>query len=310
MSERRDRIRVHIENKEYSVVGGEFQEMLAAVKQVVGRRFVSELKVWQLPGKAEDIQNQLSISGFELEGGAPIVETPPPVAATQSGPSSDRIRIQVGDHRLAVIGGAFREMLEAVKSLPGRRFDGNTKIWEVPGDVGVIKGLIEAAGYQLEGAEQIDLGPVPEMETPHFGGPSQEPPSFEEPDFGGADLVPPMQPPDWWDDNTMPPPLTPDEWPAEPDLFDEPNPFVAEPSPPTPVASPSASPGGDRIRIRLGEASLVVTGGAFQEILTTIKTIPGRRFNGQEKIWEIPDDVTLDSVTQAMSAAGLVVMEE
>ena len=71
MTQRKDRIRVHVGGKEFSVVGGSFQEMLAVVKQVNGRRFVSELKVWQLPGTVEDVQRQLDISGYQLEGGAP-----------------------------------------------------------------------------------------------------------------------------------------------------------------------------------------------------------------------------------------------
>ena len=53
MTQRKDRIRVHIDGKEFGIVGGTFQEMLAAVKQINGRRFVSELKVWQLPGPGE-----------------------------------------------------------------------------------------------------------------------------------------------------------------------------------------------------------------------------------------------------------------
>ena len=75
MSEYNDRIRVHIEGREYSIVGGKFQDMLAAVKQIDGRRFVGELKVWQLPGSAENIQSRLELSGFWLEGGTP--ETQP-----------------------------------------------------------------------------------------------------------------------------------------------------------------------------------------------------------------------------------------
>ncbi len=95
MTDRKDRIRVHIEGKAYSVVGGEFREMLAAVKQIVGRRFNGELKVWQLPGQVDDIQNQLSISGYELEGGTPLADKPEPQPSTAPQPGgSDRIRIK------------------------------------------------------------------------------------------------------------------------------------------------------------------------------------------------------------------------
>ena len=151
MTQRKDRIRVHIDGKEFGIVGGTFQEMLAAVKQINGRRFVSELKVWQLPGPVEDIQRQLDIGGYYLEGG--ITASAPP-ASTQSPPmpaGGDRIRVLIGGHRLAIIGGNFHEMLAAVKELPGRRFDAEAKVWEIPGDLGVIKGMIETAGFQLEG---------------------------------------------------------------------------------------------------------------------------------------------------------------
>jgi hypothetical protein len=62
--------------------------------------------------------------------------------------------------------------------------------------------------------------------------------------------------------------------------------------------------------VRLGETALVITGGAFQEMLAAIKNIPGRRFNSQDKVWELPDDLTLDSVDQAMRAAGFAVLPE
>ena len=98
MNERKDRIRVHIAGKEYGVVGGKFQDMLAAVKQISGRRFVGELKVWQLPGEAENIQNQLEISGYWLEGGTPVAESSqaPPVTTARAG--GDRIRVLIQDH--------------------------------------------------------------------------------------------------------------------------------------------------------------------------------------------------------------------
>ena len=318
MSERQDRIRVHIENKEYSVVGGSFQEMLAAVKQVAGRRFVGELKVWQLPGTAESISNQLAISGYELEGGQPLAEAPSgqpsaPVAAA----TGDRIRIKVGEHALAVTGGAFRDMLEVVKEIPGRRFDGEAKIWEIPGDVGVIKGMIEAAGFQLEGAEGIVTTPPAEMESPDFAETSLHPPpapAFEEPDFFAEDdLSLPIEPPDWWDDDELPPVgfQGEDSFPGEP-VGEEPNPFREPPAFGTTSgqSSSSASTGGDRIRIKVGDETFFVTGGSFKEMLSAIKNIPGRRFDGQQKVWEIPADTGIDSINQAIVAAGFMVVPE
>ena len=319
MSETRDRIRVHIQGMEYNIVGGSFQEMLAAVKQIVGRRFVSELKVWQLPGTFEEIQNQLGISGYELAGGTPLEKARPSGQAAPARTGSDRIRLKVGEHQLAVVGGSFQEMLTTVKGLPGRRFDGNAKIWEIPGDVSVIKGLVEAAGFQLEGAENISQGPIRPMETPLFSG-AEQPPPFEPPDFLDEKDVPAYEPPDWWDDaGGAPPPGVPDDWDdrfAAP-AYDEPPNCDDQPLPQPGTASAGTGPTaagrrdqGDQIRIRLGEVSATVSGGSFQEMLTAIKNIPGRRFNSQEKVWELPESVTLDSADRTLRAAGFVMKVE
>ena len=104
-------------------------------------------------------------------------------------------------------------------------------------------------------------------------------------------------PPDWFDQDQLPPEDY--AYPEEPPF----DPFQPPFETPAPVTA-SASSGSDRIRLRAGGQSLVVTGGSFQAMLAAIKNIPGRRFNGQEKIWEIPDDITIDSVAQAVEAAG------
>lgn len=308
MAERRDRIRVHIEGKEYSVVGGQFKDMLAAVKQINGRRFIGNLKVWQLPGSAEDVQNQLDISGYQLEGGTPVADQVAEAAQrAPAQPGGDRIRVLVGGHQLAVVGGSFQEMLAAVKSLPGRRFDGERKIWEIPGELGIINGLIQAAGFELEGAENIPTGPVPPAESLGFvDQPPPAPPPFAEPDFLDDGDIPPYEPPDWWDDDNMPPPVEP------PDLWEDE--MADAPPPPPPVAGGEPAPAGesptarssDQIRIRVGGIPLVVTGGEFRAMLEVVKKIPGRRFNSAEKLWDIPEDVTIDSVQQVVKAAGFV----
>lgn len=306
MSERKDRIRIQIGDQEFNVVGGTFQEMLSAVKQINGRRFVSELKVWQLPGPAEEVQRQLEISGYSLEGGAPVASAP---AAAPAGTGGDRIRVLVGGQRLAVVGGNFQDMLAMVKGLPGRRFDSDTKLWEISGDPGVIKGMVEAAGFQLEGAAKIPLGPVPPMEAPNFSRPAAPPP-YEAPDFfEEPDDVP--EPPPWWDDEMASPPMEADFF-DEPMFEPDPAPARAKPAAPPPAAAGAAGRrgGGDRVRIRLGDMPLVVSGGEFQAILTLVKSIPGRRFNGDERVWEIPDTVGFEALGQRVAAAGFVLEQE
>lgn len=315
MADRIDRIRVHIEGKEYSVVGGPFQAMLAVVKGLPGRRFLGDLKVWQLPGTAAEVQQKVESSGFQLEGGAAVgpVDAPPPAAPAR--PGGDRIRVSVGGQQLAITGGEFQAMLAAVKNLPGRRFDGDAKMWDIPGDVAIVKQLVEAAGFQLEGAENVIAAPSPAMEPPDFG-PAVEPPPYEEPDFFGDDDVPPYEPPDWWDDdNVPPPPSQPPDWWAEPDEFVPPKAPRFDPPPPAHApassgSSPAAGRGNDQIRIRIGGIPHVVSGGSFQAMLAVVKNLPGRRFDGQDKVWDIPAEVTIDGVKLKMEAAGFILSRD
>lgn len=303
MSDRKDRIRIQIGAQEFSVVGGSFQEMLAAVKQINGRRFVSESKLWQLPGPVEEVQRQLEIGGYSLEGGAPVASASAARAVSPTA-GGDRVRVLVGGQRLAVVGGSFQEMLAVIKGLPGRRFDSETKLWEISGDPGVIKGMIESAGFQLEGVAKIPVGPVPPMETPDFSG-HIAPTPYEEPNFFDDEAP---EPPPWWDDELAPPPVD-DNYLAEPFEF-EPPPAGARQAASMPAAAPAGRRSGDRIRIRLGDVLLVVSGGEFQAMLAWIKSIPGRRFNGEERVWELPDTMSLESLGQRVAAAGFVLEQE
>lgn len=305
----KDRIRVHIEGKEFSVVGGSFQEMLASVKQINGRRFVGALKVWQLPGKVEEIKNQLEIGGFQLEGGTPVADETSAQAPTAGSSGSDRIRVVVQGHQLAVVGGGFREMLEAVKNVPGRRFDGDSKTWQIPGDVGIVKNLIETAGFQLEGADKIPASASSAAPAAPAVPSGEPPPPYEAPDFSGDVDIPAYEPPDWWDDdNAPPPPMEPPDWWDEETQDNPPDHPAPPPSAPRPAAGSTGSfaGGDDQIRIRIGGIPMVVTGGSFQAMLAVIKNIPGRRFHSGDKVWDIPDDATIDSVQQVVNAAGFV----
>jgi hypothetical protein len=215
-----------------------------------------------------------------------------------------------------VVGGSFQEMLATVKNLPGRRYDAEEKMWEIPGDLGVIQGIIQAAGFELEGAANIPSGPVPSMEPIRFTEVG-EPPPFEEPDFSVDDDSIPFEPPDWLDDDPAlpdwwdnePPPPPPADYPGpESAQFDsQPAPFETMSSGSVSSPAPADQSRGDRIRIRVGVFPLTVTGGTFQDMLAAVKNIPGRRFNGQDKVWDIPDEVGVENVKQMLSAAGFAV---
>jgi len=230
MEQRKDRIRIQVEGQEFNVVGGSFQDMLAAVKLINGRRFVGELRVWQLPGAVAEVERQLQISGYRLEGGTPAVEPPGTAPSTPLRSGGDRIRVLVQGRQLAVVGGNFQAMLAAVKNLPGRRFDADTKIWEIPGEVAVVQGMLQAAGFALEGAGSAPPETAPPMEPPDFSAQSAAaPPPFEPPDIFGDEDVFPYEPPDWWDDG--PPPVDDTFNPAGPlPVADTPLAFAEQPS--------------------------------------------------------------------------------
>jgi len=293
MVDRKDRIRVQIAGKEYNVVGGDFQAMLAAVKQINGRRFDGQAKVWQLPGTVQQIQTQLDISGFQIEGGASVA-APSSAAAVAPAAAADRIKILVQGRPLAVVGGAFQEMLAVVKNLPGRRFNADSKAWEVPGEAAIINQLVEAAGFKLEGLDKPSAGTTPRPEAPDFGFVA-EPPPYEEPDFLWNEAeVPVYEPPGWWDEEAAPPPvdLPLDDWSA------------SEPAPTARAAAGNSARRSEQVRVRVGGIPFVVSGGEFQAMLAAIKQLPGRRFDGQDKVWDIPAEAGLDAVRQRLEAAG------
>jgi hypothetical protein len=49
------------------VVGGSFSQMLAAIKEIPGRRFDGQSKQWLLPVDKESAQQHLTPKGFHLE---------------------------------------------------------------------------------------------------------------------------------------------------------------------------------------------------------------------------------------------------
>lgn len=78
----------------------------------------------------------------------------PPVDAPTAKPAAsarrDQIRVIVGNRPLAIVGGTFQEMLAAVKEIPGRRFDGETKRWLLPDDIGSVQQHLNSKGFRLE----------------------------------------------------------------------------------------------------------------------------------------------------------------
>jgi hypothetical protein len=208
-------------------------------------------------------------------------------------------------------------MLEAVKGVPGRRFDPDSKIWELPGEVSIIQQLIEAAGFQLEGIDTKapPKPPAKKLEPADFGPKKVEPPPFEELEFDDDEDIPLYEAPDWWDDEKAPPPppAPPDWWQEEPasEPFGAPaeEEFVNTDRVKLPPASSANfdSNSNDQIRIRVGGIPFVISGASFQQMLATIKSLPGRRFDTEDKTWDIPADMGIEGFKKKMASAGFVV---
>jgi len=82
----------------------------------------------------------------------PPAPVPTPAPRQASGGRQDRIRVVVDNQPLVVVGGTFQEMLAAVKDVPGRRFDGNSKQWQLGDDIGSVQQHLNAKGFRLEEA--------------------------------------------------------------------------------------------------------------------------------------------------------------
>jgi hypothetical protein len=61
-------IKVEIEGRTFSVVGGGFREMLAAIKDIEGRTFDGQRRVWTLPCSLEVARETLEAEGYEVQG--------------------------------------------------------------------------------------------------------------------------------------------------------------------------------------------------------------------------------------------------
>ncbi len=340
--EQRDKIKLRVENKDYDVSGGTFQELLAGVKALPGRRYLPEQRLWMVPGSFPMIRRQLENSGFILEGGTPI-----PEEESESPRFNEQIKIQVGEHTLTVTGASFQVMLQVIKAIPGRRFDRESKTWQVPETITALKQYFTQHNLQLvQPSFETAKSDRPSSETANLE-PAVNPAQNFQTDTGcETDLDEPYIPNDFRSDMPPPPPDIPPI--LEPPPFHEDddeamfyegdltypdnvasspsvnNPSTLPPetppssdtSPPFPATERSTSTSSsskssgrqDKIKVKVGDYELVITGGDFRSMLNVVKTIPGRRFDGQSKAWILPDDI--NSIQQHIKANGLRLTEE
>ena len=287
-----DRIKIRVENTEYYVVGGTFQELLKAVKALPKRRYVAEQKLWLIANSLDLVQGQLENGGLRLEGGTPVSDN------DNLPRSTDKVKVRVAGFTTQVSGGSFEEILTAIKSIPQRRFDSESKTWEIPGTFSEIQAYFANRTLIIEPPTDISEAAPPSVpEMPDLMPPPAPPDDLFPPieaGFGGE-----------YEENEVDLPAYFDEPPPPPEFSEPPK---ASSTPPKPPPSTSGSSDRqDKIRVRVGQMSLVIIGGRFREMLEAVKAIPGRRFDSEDKVWILPDDI--NSVQQHIRAKGFFISE-
>lgn len=63
-----DSLKIEIDGKDYTVVGGSFNEILAAVKDIEGRRWDADRKLWRLPTSLANTSAILGELGYQILG--------------------------------------------------------------------------------------------------------------------------------------------------------------------------------------------------------------------------------------------------
>jgi hypothetical protein len=194
-------------------------------------------------------------------------------------------------------------MLTAIKEIPGRRFDGETKQWSIPGTLTEIQAHFDKRGMRLERNES-----APTTAGPLF----DEDVAEETVDFSPTGRSAPPPPPP---DDLFPPFEAYDDFQEdEEERYNEMPLLPDEAAPPVPAPSASGSPSGagagrrDQIRVIVGNMALVVVGGSFQEMLAAIKEIPGRRFDSETKRWLLSEDI--NSIQQHIKDKGFRLEED
>lgn len=201
-----DRVMVRVGADERAVVGGVFADMLEVIKAVEGRQWLPREHVWKLPGTLDEAQAKLGQIGYRLvtqeeADQLPATEServpPPPPSAAAQAPRRDQIRIRTTEGEALVVGGGFRDMLQAIKEIEGRRFISDSKLWDIPGSLAAVRAVLAERGYAVELPGEAPAAPPATGASPQSArpAPAPQPEPDEEPPFFFGD-----EPPDDEDD--------------------------------------------------------------------------------------------------------------
>ncbi|OQY46430.1 MAG: hypothetical protein B6242_07795 [Anaerolineaceae bacterium 4572_78] len=215
MNTRHDSIKIRINEMDYHIVGGEFREMLNIIRQLPGRRFDGQQKLWVIPGTIEEIRPQIENYGYQIEGGTPAQNIP--VSGATS--FNDKIHIQTDDYTATVTGASFQDMLVAIKQLQERRFDPESRCWNIKGKLASLTEYFEQQNMRFENmiarlesdlpdsAEHASQPPPlspPPSDIPfelYDMLPVDDEPVFDSVPYFSDDMPPPPPPPPLWEDS-------------------------------------------------------------------------------------------------------------
>ena len=155
-------IRIRTYDGQYRIIGGDFQSMLALVRGLPKRRYQASERIWEIPQGIAEVQELAATAGYHVTSDTEMgraLPKPTGSARPRRGPA-DRILIRVDGEIKAIVGSAFRAMLDAVKAIEGRRFASSEKLWELPGALPEIMASLEAQGLRIVAPEQADKLPA------------------------------------------------------------------------------------------------------------------------------------------------------
>ncbi len=157
-----EQIRIRTQDGQYLIIGGDFQSMLRVVRELPGRRFRGDEKIWEIPARIEEVQRAVEAAGFHVTADSEMGHALSPAAARRE-PEQVRIRTSEGDK--AVVGGDFKSMLAVIKELEGRQWLAAERIWAVPGPVSELVVALAAHGLQLVDAPEKVRTAAPKAEA-------------------------------------------------------------------------------------------------------------------------------------------------
>lgn len=146
-----EQIRIRTTDGQYAIIGGDFQSMLAFVRDMPGRRFRSDERIWEIPTTIGEIQKSAEAAGFHVTADTEVGKPLRPTARTAT-PEGDRVLVRTAEGDRVITGGAFADMVAVVKSLPQRKWLVRERMWEIGGAVADIERAITQQGFQLAAA--------------------------------------------------------------------------------------------------------------------------------------------------------------